>query len=247
MTSTSLWVSSNGATARLSELDIIANNLANADTTGFRADEPTFAIALEAALVGAAGRPVSRAAIHSFVETAAPTTRQVSGAAAHTGRDLDAAIDGTGFFRVQTPAGTRYTRAGSFQVDVTGALVTPAGHPVLGAGGPITLGRRSARIDTEGRLVDSQGQALGRLSIEVFEDPDVLVKEGASLFRAPELAERRPATDLKILPGMLETSNVQPASELARLVALQRAYDAAMQVLEADDAASRRLIQEVSS
>lgn len=247
MTTTSLYVSSAGASARLSELDIVANNLANADTTGFRSDEPTFATALEAALIGESGRPASRAPIHSFVETGPPATRHTSGAASHTGSALDVAIDGPGFFQVQTPGGTRYTRAGSFRVDASGALVTSAGHPVLGDGGPITVGPRSGQITEDGGLVDIDGSPIGRLSVQVFDDPGALVKEGSNLFRAPPLAERSPAVDLKVLPGMLEGSNVQPSAELARLVALQRAYDASMQVLEADDSASRRLIQEVSS
>jgi len=247
MTTTSLYVSSGGATARLSELDIIANNLANADTTGFRSDEPTFATALESALLGVRGRPVPRAPIHSFVESGPPATRHTSGAAARTGSALDATIDGPGFFQVQTPGGTRYTRAGNFQIDERGTLVTTAGHPVLGNGGPISVGARSARITADGSLVDLDGNPVGRLSVEVFDEPGELVKEGANLFRAPLLASRSEASDPKLLPGMLEGSNVQPASELARLVALQRAYDATMQVLEADDSASRRLIQEVSS
>jgi len=247
MTSTSLWVSSGGATARLSELDIIANNLANADTTGFRSDEPTFATAMEAALLGATGRPASRGTIHSFVESGSPATRHVGGPTTGTGRDLDVAIDGPGFFRVQTPEGTRYTRDGSLHVDRTGTLVSSAGHPVLGDGGPIAVGPRHAGIQPDGRLVDVDGNTVGRLSIEVFDDPGDLFKEGANLFRAPDLAPRSPATEVKLLPGSLEASNVQPAAELARLVALQRAFDATMQVIEADDAASRRLIQEVSS
>lgn len=247
MTTTSLYVSSGGATARLSELDIIANNLANSDTAGFRSDEPTFATALESALLGVRGRPVPRAPIHSFVESGPPATRHTAGAAARTGSALDATIDGPGFFQVQTLGGVRYTRAGSFQVDESGTLVTTAGNPVLGNGGSINVGTLPAQITADGSLVDSDGNPIGRLSVEVFDEPQELVKEGGNLFRAPPLAERSEASDLRLLPGMLEGSNVQPAAELARLVALQRAYDATMQVLEADDAASRRLIQEVSS
>jgi len=127
MTATSLYVTSTGATARLSELDVIANNLANSDTAGFRSDEPTFATALEAALLSASGRPVSRAGIHSFVETGPPAVRHVTGSPSRTSAPLDVAIDGPGFFRVETAAGIRYTRAGSFQIDATGAA-TP--HPL---------------------------------------------------------------------------------------------------------------------
>lgn len=243
MTTTSLYVSSTGASARLSELEVIANNLANANTTGFRSDQATFETALEASLVGTRG-PGGK--MHSFVQTSGASTRHVAGAVTRTGGELDAAIDGPGFFQVETPAGVRYTRSGAFHVDPAGNLVTSSGHPVNGAGGPIQLGSRSGRIQADGNLIDAEGNSIGRLAIHIFDDPNVLHKEGANLFQAPEAVTPNNAADMRLMPGLLEGSNVQPAAELARLVALQRAYDATMQVLEADDTASNRLIQEVS-
>ncbi len=246
MTTTSLYVSSGGASARLSELEVIANNLANADTPGFRADEPTFATALEAALVDVRGRALPGTRVHSFVDTGVAATRHLSGPVHRTGGALDVAIDGPGFFELETPEGRRFTRAGNFQVDASGALVTPAGHAVIGAGGPLQVSNGPAHFTADGGLIDRDGNPLGRLAVQVFDDPDVLRKEGGNLYSAPESAEPEPATALRVMPGSIEGSNVEPAMELARLVVLQRAYDASMQALEADDSAARRLIQEIT-
>lgn len=246
MTTTSLYVSSGGASARLSELDIIANNLANASTPGFRSDEPTFATALESALMNAAGHAMPGTRVHSFVDTGVAATRHANGPANRTGADLHVAIDGPGFFEVETPEGPRFTRAGNFQLDRDGTVVTPAGHPVNGAGGALRVTNGPGRFLADGSLIDSQGNSLGRLAIQVFEDPNDLRKAGGSLYSASEGLERRPPDSLRVMPGSVEGSNVEPAMELARLVALQRAYDASMQALEADDSAARRLIQEIT-
>ena len=243
--STSLYVSSAGASARIRELEITANNLANSSTEGFRADIATFRAALTASL-RAPERGAGPAPIHVFAGTAGQATRHGAGGFVRTGAPLDAAIDGEGFFSVQTPEGVAYTRAGHFQVDRTGLLVTEQGHAVLGAGGPISIGAQPARIQPDGQIVDAGGAPLGQLSVVRFEDPGELTKGAENLFRAPALARRVPADGAGVIPGGVEGSNVNPMSELAQLVSLQRAFDASMQALEADDSASRRLIQEVA-
>ncbi|MEM7409223.1 MAG: flagellar basal-body rod protein FlgF [Myxococcota bacterium] len=244
MTTTSLYVSSAGADARLKQLEMVANNLANADTDGFRADAASFGRALTANLESAdAERSLG---LHVFVNTQGPGVRHVSGPVTRTGGDLDVAIDGPGFFSVQTPAGVRYTRAGGFQVDPAGQLISTAGHPVLGDGGPINVGPGAARIDADGQIVSATGGVLGRVAVDLFEDPSQLSKAGENLFEAPPLARRQPAGVRNLVPGSVETSNVKPMQELAHLVVLQRAFDASMEALQADDAASNRLIQEMN-
>ncbi len=239
---TSLYVSGAGASARLRELEITANNLANASTEGYRADTATFREALSASLAG----DRSGAPLHVFTGTSGQSTRHHSGAFQKTGAPLDAAIDGEGFFEVQTGQGTAYTRSGSFRVDRNGLLVTPDGNAVLGESGPIAIGPVPAKIQSDGRLVGEDGAELGRISLVRFEDASELSKRGANLFEAPALARRIPVEQIQLTPGGVEGSNVETMKELAQLVSLQRAFDASIQALEADDSASRNLFEEVS-
>src|SRR5690606_6690299 len=123
-----LWVSLSGARARMRELDVVANNLANADSVGFKAERTAFAAALARARSG--GGDAAR-----VYATLAPGGADLApGPVVGTGAPLDVALAGDGFFEVETPAGPRYTRAGAFTVDADGTLVTPAGWPVLGEG-----------------------------------------------------------------------------------------------------------------
>jgi flagellar basal body rod protein FlgG len=243
--STSLYLSGVGARARLTQLEILANNLANADTIGFKADGTQFQAVLEAALLDGQGQQVSRGL--AFVGNGVVQANHEQGPIQSTGRGLDVAIQGPGFFQVQTPDGVRYTRAGSFRVDPRGQLIGPGGHPVLGAGGLITVGAAAAQIDSTGRVRASDGRELGRLVVEEFLEPERLLREGESLYRAPIDAVGLPVEALSLAPGALEGSNVKPTHELTQLVILQRAFEASLKALEADDAASRRLIQEVST
>ncbi len=241
-----LYVATSGAAARLTELEIVANNVANADTVGFKADQAIFQAALESALLDGQGGFVPGSPARSFVATGDVRTHHGEGPISNTGAPLDAAIEGPGFFVVQTPEGIRYTRSGSFRVDAESTLTTPEGHPVLGLGGPIQV-RPGARILTDGNVVDATGAVLGSLSVEEFLEPSLLVKEGDNLFRAPALAVGIPVEQASLQTSALERSNVNPVRELASMVMLQRAFDASMQLIEAEDAASRRLIQEVGS
>lgn len=243
--STTLYLSGTGAQAHLTQLEILANNLANSDTTGFKGDVVQFEALLEASLADASGRVVGGGL--GFVGTGDVHVNHEPGPVLSTGAPLDVAIQGPGFFMVHTPDGVRYTRAGAFRVDAQGQLVGPAGHPVLGTSGPIVVGANAAQIDPTGRVLGANGSELGRLSVEEFTEPALLVREGSSLFRAPPEAVGLPVDGLRLLPGSIEQSNVQPMHELTQLVILQRSFEASLKALEADDAASRRLIEEVSS
>lgn len=243
--SDTLYVAGSGAAARLKQLEVVANNLANANTAGFRADRVLFETALDAAWLDENGEPVDGAPALSQVVAREMVTLHGNGPVSETGAPLDAAIVGAGYFEVDTPEGIRYTRAGSFIVDDGGTLATPSGHPVLGEGGVITAGESAIRVAADGRIVDAQGAEIGRLSVVVFDAPELLRKEGQNLFSAPEGDFGTPV-EASVQPGALEMSNVQPVHELANLVILQRAFDAAMQTLEASDQLTRRLIQEVS-
>ena len=160
---------------------------------------------------------------------------------------LRAAIEGNGYFEIETSKGSRYTRAGSFAIASDGTLVTQAGNPVLGAGGPIATGDGGATILPSGDVIDRKGLALGRLRVVEFQDQNALEPEGANLFVLRQgAAPPSQVADLRVAPGSLEHSNVQPVAELASLVLLQRAFEVSARSIQSDDESTKRLIEEMS-
>ena len=240
-----LYIAASGAVSRLHQLEIVANNLANADSAAFKADRALFHTALESAVFTEGNGETSGAAGSVYVDMAAIRSNHAPGPIRRTDAPLDVAIDGPGFFAVETPEGERYTRAGSFAVGAEGDLRTPEGLVVLGTGGSITVAG-AARILSNGEIVDGNGRVTGQLKIVEFEDTGVLSKEGNGLFRAPEEAERDDADAPTLIEGSVEGSNVQPVVEMAVLMMLQRAFDASMQAMQSEDGATQRLIQEMS-
>lgn len=241
-----IYIAASGALARLHDLEIVANNLANQSTIGFKRDRTTFEAVLESRLPGDENEPIPGVTGRSFASVDGSSTDFGSGSAFATGGALDVAIRGPGFFEVETPAGPRYTRAGSFSLSSEGTLVTPNGAPVVGDGGSLDAGGRNVSLLPSGDLVDERGTSIGKLKLVDFENPGLLEKEGASLYRAPAGLEARDLESFELLPGSLESSNVQPVRELAALVTLQRAFDTAMQMVTADDRITRQLIEEIS-
>ena len=152
-----LYLSAASAEARLQQLDVIADNLANTTTNGFRATEVVFESVLDAALEdGASAGDVAR----SFVASTQAALRSGTGPIQRTGRDLDVAIQGPGYLVVETDAGVRYTRNGALHVDEEGQLVSADGHLVLGEGGPIDVGGRPVTIESDGAVRNDEGELL---------------------------------------------------------------------------------------
>jgi flagellar basal body rod protein FlgG len=153
----------------------------------------------------------------------------VAGAIEPTGRSLDAAIDGNGFFVVENAAGTRYTRNGHFVVGTDGQLKTEDGSVVQGAAGPITVGTGQVTITDDG-TVQVGGTPAGKLAVVAFDDPGRLVREGSSLLRADNITAR-PATDIAIRSGSLEQSNVSVVERIAELTEVTRTFEALQKAL----------------
>ncbi len=237
------YVGVSGAMARLQELDAIANNLANVDTTGFKRDRVAFTAALHSVLSETESPDPGR--IFTLGEPAGVDL--TAGTVSRTDAPLHAAISGPGFFEIDTPLGPRYTRAGSFSVNGDGLLASQDGHPVLGTSGPISIDERPASILASGEVTDSSGAVLGRLRVTLFEQPELLEKEGANRFRAPDGAASEAIPEPQLLERSLERSNVRPVEELANLVIVQRAFDLAVRTMQSDDEATERLIREISS
>ena len=215
------------------QLDVVANNVANLETTGFKAKRVAFQEFLSpverAEITSPRERPVS------LVEASANFTDLSKGAPQVTGNPLDVAIDGDAFFVVQTAQGERYTRAGAFTLDSAGRLVTMTGLPVLTSSGPLSLSPQDgdARIGADGTISTRQGPR-GRLRLVRFDAPQTLRSEGANLFRSEQPPVELPAGSVRLFQGAIEKSNVQPTLEMSRLVEINRSYQLVSSLLKED-------------
>jgi flagellar basal-body rod protein FlgF/flagellar basal-body rod protein FlgG len=207
-------------------MDVVANNIANLNTTGYKADGSLF----EEYLASTARSDQTGSRV-SFVRDRGVWHDMSQGPIERTGNPLDVAVDGTGFLVVQTPRGERYTRNGALQINATGQLVTSDGFPVLGDGGPITLqaNDRQVQISHDGTISVREGasnvdSARGKLRLVTFTDPQQLQKDGSSTFNPTAGAQPQPATTGGIIQGVVEKSNVRGVVEMSRMIEITRAY-----------------------
>lgn len=210
--------------------DVIAANVANAGTPGYKASGTVFAAHLERQLgltLPAGAREVA------FTEDRATWRDFAPGPLQQTGNPLDLALQGEGFFAVETPAGERFTRAGRFTLSPDSQVVDPSGHPLLTDGGqPLTVPPGSTRIEVKGDgTVLTEAGPIGRLRVVRFEDPQRLLAEGERLL-APAGEEPLPIERPAVVQGAVEESNVSPVRELTRLTAEMREFQFASQFLE---------------
>lgn len=220
------------------QMDLIANNLANADTSGFKGEQMMFSEYVTRAVDG--GRI-------SFVHDRALARDLREGQLKSTGAPLDVAIQGKGWFVVDTPAGDRYTRNGNFKIDRDGKLTTSSGEAVMGAGGaPIVFGRddRSIVILDDG-TVRADGNARGKLRIVSFENEHELRNAGTNLFTTGAAAQD--VAQPKVLQGMIETSNVQPVVEMTQMITALRTFQGAQQMIENEHDRQRAVIDKLTS
>ncbi|MDE2374441.1 MAG: flagellar basal-body rod protein FlgF [Hyphomicrobiales bacterium] len=234
------------------QLDIVANNIANIDTTGFKADNAAFSSYL---MPGASdGQFTGKDRRVSFVEDRASWIDFSPGAVQHTGNPLDVAIDGKGYFTVQTPRGQRYTRNGSFAINATGQLVTSDGDQVLGNGGPITLQPtdHDITISRTGILTVRDGAGTtsaqrGQLQVVTFDNPRALQKDGGSTFMAPPSVTANPApSGTRVVQGTLEKSNVSAVAEMARMIQITRSYSDIAALLQQQGDMKRNSLQQLA-
>jgi flagellar basal-body rod protein FlgF len=208
-------------TALARELDVIANNMANVTTNGFKARSARFReFLMPDARADAFPRPDQNL---SYVIDAGTPLDLSTGSIEMTGNPLNAAIKGDAFFAVQTTAGERYTRNGAFELNAQGQLVTSDGHVVLGQSGPITIGpeEQDVSIAPDGAVITRSGER-GRLRLVRFNRPEALQNVGANLFASSEAAQ--PAVNVKLESGAIERSNVKPVLEMSRLIDVNRSY-----------------------
>lgn len=214
-------------------LNQVTNNLANVDTPGFKKETVTFD-----EMLYQANRTRQRVGKALRINTV-----HQQGVVQKTDAPLDLAISGEGFFRVQTPAGIRYTRAGNFQRNNEGLLVTANGYPVLGEAGPIAINGNRVDVARDGSLF-IDGLRSNRLTV-VTADPQAMKKEGENLFRLADGAAEETAENSQLLQGHLEKSNVNTVTEMTEMIDLYRAYEGQQKMIRAvddiDDLAVRRV------
>jgi flagellar basal-body rod protein FlgF len=220
------------------EMDAIANNIANANTTAYKADRVTF----NAYLAQPPG--VSSMSSMVFPKLASPYRETQEGTIATTGNPLDVAIRGEAYFVVDTPQGQRFTRNGHLGIDTTGRLVAPGGEPILDDNSrPIVVPQGSGPIpiNTDGS-VSTGTQRLGKIRLVTFDDPQVLQRTGAGLYTAGT-AVPKPAQNVEIAQGSLEGSNIEPILEMTRMMENARAYEQAQKIVTTEDDRMRRGIE----
>lgn len=216
------------------EMEIIAHNIANAATTGFRQQGLVFSEYVQAV---DGGESLSMAAARVKKTSAA------QGILTQTGNALDLAIEGSGYFQLETPNGLRLTRSGAFNVDPLGDLVSADGHRVLDTGGaPINVppGKADAKVAADG-TISVGDQLLGQIGVIDAEPGADLVRESGVLFKTD--AALAPSEDGLVLQGHLEGSNVDAISQLTRMIEVQRAYEMGQKLLDMDHERTKTALQ----
>jgi len=205
-----------GMQVRLDDLDRVASDLANVGTNGYKGERTS---------VSAAERAVFARQLDSAIDVMAQGKMVDfrSGALTTTGRDLDVAIDGTGFLVVQTPDGLRYTRDGALSRRGDGTLTTRDGFPVMGEDGPIKLGNETVKIAEDGEIREG-AKLAGRLKVVTFNAPTDIERESGARFRAaPGVTPEK--SDARIVGGSLEAANISVVDRMAALTEISRAFE----------------------
>lgn len=208
------------------EMRIIANNIANAETTGFRREGVIFSEYLSATGNGREGLSMANARGRLLdLEQAGMTM---------TGGTYDLAIDGPGFFAVQTPDGVKITRAGAFLTSAEGELMNADGNRLLDEGqAPIQVPPGATIAIGPDGTVSADGEQIARVGLFAAPDPETMLRTGGTLFAADGGLE--PAMDASIQQGFLEGSNVDPIAEVSRMIEVQRAYEMGQNLLDRED------------
>ncbi len=223
-------------------MDIIANNLANTNTTGFKSESMLFQEYV-ADIENESGTQMTM----SYVVDNGVSRDFAEGNILITNNTFDVAIKGDGFFTVQTENGDRYTRNGHFTIDGQGQLTTTQGDVVLGEGGaPITLGQDEGVIAVlEDGTISSDLGTRGRLALVKFDDETLLVKEGSSLLNTAQVPN--PVDDPHLVQGAIEQSNVAPIIEMTKMIDVLRAYQSAGRLIETGEGLTVRAIRELGT
>jgi len=228
-----LYLSANGMRVRITQQEIVANNIANLNTPGFKREAVSFREIYSSLM----GKPLPLLGLEAKTDFG-------QGSLQRTGEPLNLAIEGRGFFTVETPKGTRYTRNGNFSLDKDGLLITQEGDPVLGESGPIIIDGDEVTVDDQGRVFVN-GRLVDRFLIADFDLPYPLRKEGKGLFSPLSESQAKRVENPRLLQGYLEASNVTPAKEMIELISLLRFYEANQKAILMQDQTLSRAVNDL--
>lgn len=224
--------------AQSSALEIAGNNIANVSTGGYRGQIASF----ESLLLASSGRAGGgwERLVNGQAALRGSRLDLGQGNLEHTGNPLNFAIEGPGFFAVQTKAGVMYTRNGSFQISPSGQLLSAQGDPVLGQSGPLILPPGGPIAISGDGTVSVAGAVAGKLRLAEFASADALAPAGSTYYSAPTAAEK-PATASTVAQGMIESSNVSAVAAMVQLLTAQRQAEMAERALGAFDSTFNRI------
>lgn len=255
-----IYTALSGALAQQHSLDVIANNVANVNTAGFRGDRAVFGEMLAGAQRDQNPDPRQPAPprVDKFVRVEGNTLDTSSGVLRHTGNPLDLAVQGDGYFVVRTAQGDRLTRAGNFMLRESGELATGEGYLVLGEdNAPISFPRgvKDIQVQADGLIratlpdgTTRGNQAeVGKLQIRGVADRDSLTREGTTLYKVADGAQLTTPAGTQIAQGHLEASNVNPVSGLNELISVSRSFDALHRVIETFQQIDQRTARDVGA
>jgi flagellar basal-body rod protein FlgF len=222
-------------------MDVIANNIANVSTPGFKRDTAKFEeyITRVAPSEGQTGMQSV-----SFVKDAGVSRDLSQGNIQDTGAPFDFAINGNGYFVVQTPTGMRYTRDGHFTLDANGQVVNSDGYALQGDGGAITITSSDGdvQVGRDGTVSGKTGQ-IGKLQLVDFANDRALVREGSNLYSTSQSPVT--AATATVGQGMLESSNVQPVLEISHMIEVMRAYQATASLSQSQEDMIRQAVNKL--
>ncbi len=248
-------MAASGGLAYEKRLQIISNNLANANTTGFKMDQGYFRIQDPSDPSGQTFMnpwEMGNTQAQDFWMQFNMYTDFSNGGLKHTGSDFDLALVGDGFFCIKTPDGVRYTRNGNFTLNSEGVLVTDRGYPVLGKSGEIIVQSKEdphkykqLAVDYEGN-VNVDGQTVGSLRLADFPQPYRLKKVGDTLFEPEDSSvAETPADKITVSQGFLEMSNVDAIKMMTEMIEVLRGYESYQKVIRSVDEANAKAINDV--
>jgi flagellar basal-body rod protein FlgF len=226
----------------MESLDMLANNLANASSTGFKLDREFHSL-----YSSAEPRAEGDTGAQSLPVIARPWTDFSQGVIKPTAKPLDLALQGKGFFVVSSPSGPLYTRAGNFHVSTSGVVVSEDGYPLRLAGGRPLTAPSGERLDIgPDGSVSQKGQVLGQLEIVEFPNAGVLQKSGASYFQVSEQGVSPSRSTAKVHQGSLEDSNVNSAQSAIRLVSIMRQFEMLQKAVSLGAEMNRKALEDVA-
>ncbi len=255
--SEAFYIAASGAVVQNMQMEILANNMANINSAGYKQDRAVFRAYLPGTLDNSENanqktpaQLESELSLHYMPSNShaifeGTKTDFSQGPKKFTGNSLDLAIDGTGFFSVETPDGIRYTRNGSFTLNHEGALVTKDGFPVQGDSGKISIENHEFTVDPKGNI-SVNGSQKGTLKIVSFNESVVLEKAGDSLFITPDGPDNEEAAvEMEIKQGYVELSNVNAVRSMTEMITALRSYESHLKALRSMDEVTSKAINDV--